>query len=191
MIAYLNVDEVIRIIRREDEPKPVLMKRFTLTDVQAEYILELKLRFLNKLQEMEIRGEQKKLAGERAELEKVLELEAEAAQAGARRAARGHGGVRRQAPLADRRARSGESARSDGAHPVGSRSRSCSPSAGGCAPARGTISIRARCSTSRATRSCTPRKGAAISWRCSSTRPAAATRCRRTSCRRRRVTASR
>ncbi len=72
LVAYLNVDEVIRIIRREDEPKPVLMQRFTLSDLQAEYILELKLRFLNKLQEMEIRGEQKKLAGERAELEKVL-----------------------------------------------------------------------------------------------------------------------
>ncbi|HYH09599.1 MAG TPA: DNA topoisomerase IV subunit A [Thermoanaerobaculia bacterium] len=72
MIAYLNVDEVIRIIRTEDEPKPKLIKRFSLTDVQAEYILELKLRFLNKLEEMEIRGEQKKLQEERAELEKIL-----------------------------------------------------------------------------------------------------------------------
>jgi topoisomerase-4 subunit A len=72
MIAYLNVDEVIRIIRREDEPKPVLIERFSLSDVQAEYILELKLRFLNKLQEMQIRGEQKKLQEERSELEKVL-----------------------------------------------------------------------------------------------------------------------
>ena len=72
LVAYLNVDEVIRIIRREDEPKPVLMSRFKLSDVQAEYILELKLRFLNKLQEMEIRGEQKKLQEERTELEKIL-----------------------------------------------------------------------------------------------------------------------
>jgi topoisomerase IV subunit A len=72
LVAYLNVDEVIRIIRREDEPKPVLMKRFTLSEMQAEYILELKLRFLNKLEEMQIRGEQKKLADERSELEKVL-----------------------------------------------------------------------------------------------------------------------
>jgi len=72
MIAYLNVDEVIRIIRREDEPKPVLIKRFSLSEIQAEYILELKLRYLNKLEEMEIRGEQKKLQEERAELEKVL-----------------------------------------------------------------------------------------------------------------------
>ena len=72
MIAYLNVDEVIRIIRTEDEPKPKLMSRFRLTDIQAEYILELKLRFLNRLEEMQIRGEQKKLQDERAELEKVL-----------------------------------------------------------------------------------------------------------------------
>ena len=72
LIAYLNVDEVIRIIRREDEPKPVLMKRFNLSEQQAESILELKLRFLNKLEEMEIRSEQQKLQAERAELEKIL-----------------------------------------------------------------------------------------------------------------------
>ncbi len=72
LIAYLNVDEVIKIIRREDEPKPVLMKRFNLSDLQAESILELKLRFLNKLEEMQIRGEQKKLQDERAALEKTL-----------------------------------------------------------------------------------------------------------------------
>jgi topoisomerase IV subunit A len=72
MVAYLNVDEVIRIIRTEDEPKPVLMKRFSLTDIQTEYILELRLRYLNRLEEMEIRGEQKKLQDERAELEKLL-----------------------------------------------------------------------------------------------------------------------
>jgi len=72
MIAYLNVDEVIRIIRTEDDPKAKLMQRFKLTEVQTEYILELRLRYLNKLEEMEIRGEQKKLQEERAELEKVL-----------------------------------------------------------------------------------------------------------------------
>ena len=72
LIAYLNVDEVIRIIRREDEPKPVLMKRFALSDLQAESILELKLRFLNRLEEMQIRGEQAKLQAERAQLEKIL-----------------------------------------------------------------------------------------------------------------------
>src|SRR5436305_2572977 len=72
LVAYLNVDEVIRIIRREDEPKPVLMKRFGLSELQAESILELKLRFLNKLEEVQIRGEQAKLQSERTELEKIL-----------------------------------------------------------------------------------------------------------------------
>ena len=61
LAAYLNLDEVIRIIRREDEPKPVLMKRFKITDAQAEAILELKLRHLAKLEEMQIRSEQKAL----------------------------------------------------------------------------------------------------------------------------------
>jgi topoisomerase-4 subunit A len=72
LVAYLNVDEVIKIIRREDEPKPVLMKRFKLSELQAEAILELKLRFLNKLEEMQIKGEQAKLQAERTELEKIL-----------------------------------------------------------------------------------------------------------------------
>ncbi len=72
LAAYLNLDEVIRIIRREEEPKPVLMKRFNLTEIQAEAILETKLRHLAKLEEMKIRGEQAELAEEREELEKIL-----------------------------------------------------------------------------------------------------------------------
>jgi topoisomerase IV subunit A len=72
LVAYLNVDEVIRIIRKEDEPKPALIARFSLSEAQAEAILELKLRYLNRLEEMEIRGEQKKLQQERTELEKIL-----------------------------------------------------------------------------------------------------------------------
>ena len=72
LIAFLNLDEVIRIVRREEEPKPVLMKRFKLTDLQAEAILETKLRHLAKLEEMKIRGEQKELAGEQDMLEKTL-----------------------------------------------------------------------------------------------------------------------
>jgi len=72
LVAYLNLDEVIRIIRREDEPKPVLMQRFSLTEVQAEAILETKLRHLAKLEEMKIRGEQAELARERDELEGIL-----------------------------------------------------------------------------------------------------------------------
>jgi topoisomerase IV subunit A len=72
LIAFLNLDEVIRIVRREDEPKPVLIKRFKLTDAQAEAILETKLRHLAKLEEMKIRGEQKALAEEQEALEKTL-----------------------------------------------------------------------------------------------------------------------
>ncbi|MFZ2451804.1 MAG: DNA topoisomerase IV subunit A [Methylovulum miyakonense] len=72
LIAYLNIDEVIAIIRNEDKPKPVLMARFGLSDVQAEAILELKLRHLAKLEEMKIRGEQDELAKERDGLEKTL-----------------------------------------------------------------------------------------------------------------------
>src|SRR5262249_25145752 len=59
LAVYLNLDEVIKIIRREEEPKPVLMKRFSLTEIQAEAILETKLRHLARLEEMKIRGEQK------------------------------------------------------------------------------------------------------------------------------------
>jgi topoisomerase IV subunit A len=76
LAAYLNLDEVIRIIRREDEPKPVLMKRFKLSDIQAEAILETKLRHLAKLEEMKIRDEQKKLAEEKEEIESTLKSKA-------------------------------------------------------------------------------------------------------------------
>lgn len=72
LVAYLNIDEVIAIIRGEDKPKPVLIKRFELSDVQAEAILNLRLRNLAKLEEMKIRGEQDELAAERADLEKLL-----------------------------------------------------------------------------------------------------------------------
>ena len=72
LVAYLNIDEVIRIIRTEDKPKPVLMKRFKLSDAQAEAILELKLRHLAKLEEMKIRGEQDELSKEKAVIEKTL-----------------------------------------------------------------------------------------------------------------------
>jgi topoisomerase IV subunit A len=72
LIAYLNIDEVIHIIRTEDKPKTALMTRFGLTDTQAEAILELKLRNLAKLEEMKIRGEQDELAQERDQLQLVL-----------------------------------------------------------------------------------------------------------------------
>jgi topoisomerase-4 subunit A len=76
LIAFLNLDEVIHIIRTEDQPKPVLMERFGLTDVQAEYILETRLRQLARLEEMQIRGEQDALAKERAKLLALLGSEA-------------------------------------------------------------------------------------------------------------------
>ncbi|HSB94979.1 MAG TPA: DNA gyrase subunit A, partial [Spongiibacteraceae bacterium] len=72
LIAYLNLDEVIAIIRYEDEPKQRLIERFELSDAQAEAILELKLRNLAKLEEMKIRGEQDTLAKERDGLEAIL-----------------------------------------------------------------------------------------------------------------------
>lgn len=72
MLVYLNLDEVIRIIRKEDEPKPVLMKKFKLSDDQADAILDTKLRHLAKLEEMQIRKEQKNLSDEKDDLEKTL-----------------------------------------------------------------------------------------------------------------------
>jgi len=72
LIAYLNIDEVIAIIRKEDEPKPVLMRRFKLSEEQANAILDIRLRQLAKLEEMKIRGEQKELDAERDQLEKTL-----------------------------------------------------------------------------------------------------------------------
>jgi len=75
LAAFLNIDEVIHIIRTEDEPKPVLMSRFNLSETQAEAILELKLRHLAKLEEMKIRGEQDELEKERDRLQGLLASE--------------------------------------------------------------------------------------------------------------------
>ncbi len=72
LIAFLNLDEVIRIVRTEDEPKPVLIARFALSDEQAEYILETRLRQLARLEEMKIRGEQDALAQERDQIMALL-----------------------------------------------------------------------------------------------------------------------
>ena len=73
LIAYLNIDEVIAIVRAEDEPKPVLMSRFGLSDIQAEAILELKLRHLAKLEEFKIKTERDELEKERDGLRKTLD----------------------------------------------------------------------------------------------------------------------
>lgn len=75
LVAYLNLDEVIRIIRYEDEPKQQLMKAFKLSDVQAEAILNMRLRALRKLEEMEIRTENDALKAEQAELKKLIKSE--------------------------------------------------------------------------------------------------------------------
>src|SRR4051812_11254475 len=75
LAAYLNLDKVIKIIRTEDEPKPVLMKTFKLSEVQADAILNMRLRNLRKLEEMEIKTENKDLREEKAEIEKLLRSE--------------------------------------------------------------------------------------------------------------------
>src|SRR5689334_8276914 len=72
LVAYLNLDKVIKIIRKEDEPKPVLMKTFKLSEVQAEAILNMRLRNLRKLEEMEIRAEDKALREERTKLKSLI-----------------------------------------------------------------------------------------------------------------------
>ncbi len=72
MVAYLNLDEVIAIIRNEDHPKQVMMERFKITDVQAEAILNIRLRSLRKLEELEIKREQTELLEEKKELEAIL-----------------------------------------------------------------------------------------------------------------------
>ena len=77
LIAYLNIDKVIKIIRSEDEPKPVLMKTFKLTDIQADSILNMRLRNLRRLEEMEIRTEDKNLRGELKGIKSLLGSETE------------------------------------------------------------------------------------------------------------------
>jgi topoisomerase-4 subunit A len=75
LIAFLNLDKVIKIIRQEDEPKPVLMKSFKLTEVQAEAILNMRLRNLRRLEEMEIRQEEKNLRAEKKSIEDLVRSE--------------------------------------------------------------------------------------------------------------------
>jgi topoisomerase-4 subunit A len=76
LIVYLNIDEVIRIIRTSDEPKPALMKKFGLSEVQAEAVLNIRLRSLAKLEEIEIKREHDALSKERDELEKLIKSDA-------------------------------------------------------------------------------------------------------------------
>jgi topoisomerase-4 subunit A len=75
LIAYLNIDKLIKIIREEDEPKPKMIKAFQLTDLQAEAILNMRLRALRRLEEFEIKGEHRKLTAERKDLKALLKEE--------------------------------------------------------------------------------------------------------------------
>src|SRR6202040_1731934 len=75
LVAYLNLDRVIKIIRNEDEPKPVLTRSFKLSDVQADAILNMRLRNLRKLEELEIRTEDKDLRAEKKSIEDLLRSE--------------------------------------------------------------------------------------------------------------------
>ena len=75
LVAYLNLDKVIKIIRNEDEPKPVLMKTFKLSDVQADAILNMRLRNLRRLEEIEIRKEDKDLRAEKKSIEDLIRSE--------------------------------------------------------------------------------------------------------------------
>jgi topoisomerase IV subunit A len=77
LVAYLNLDKVIKIIRTEDEPKPVLMKTFKISDVQADAILNMRLRNLRKLEEMEIKREEKDLRAERTAVKSLIGSEKE------------------------------------------------------------------------------------------------------------------
>jgi topoisomerase IV subunit A len=77
LVAYLNLDKVIKIIRKEDEPKPVLMKTFKISEVQADAILNMRLRNLRKLEEMEIRSEEKELKEERTKIKSLIGSEAQ------------------------------------------------------------------------------------------------------------------
>lgn len=76
MIAYLNIDEVIKIVRKEDKPRDVLMKKFKLSERQADAILDLRLRNLARLEEQRIKGEQEELNGERVDIEKTIKSKA-------------------------------------------------------------------------------------------------------------------
>ena len=105
LIAYLNLDRVIEIIRTEDEPKPVMMAEFSLSDRQAEAILNMRLRSLRKLEEMEIGRERTALAKEREDLAKLIESPARQRTPPQARPAGAQGQVRRRAAHPDRGSR--------------------------------------------------------------------------------------
>ena len=198
LIAYLNLDKLIKIIREEDEPKPKMIKAFKLTDLQAEAILNMRLRALRRLEEFEIKGEHKKLTAERKDLKALLEGREAAVGQDRRRGAGDQAQVRRQdsrsaaaAPSSPtRRPRSSMRSRiSSSASP----SRSCARTRAGSAPPRAI-------STTRPPASSSTRKATARASPCTPSRPtrswcsaptAASTRWAATSCRARAAMASR
>ena len=191
LIAYLNLDEVIRIVRTEEQPKPVLIKRFKLSDEQAEAILETKLRHLARLEEMKIREEQKKLAEERDEIDRILKSKARLTKLVREELlsdAEEYGDARRT-KLVEREAAQAiseaELLTSEPTTVVLSR-------LGWVRAAKGhDIDARALCATRAAMSSRRRPRAAICSRRCSSIPPAAPTAWMRISCRRRAATASR
>ena len=137
---------MIRIIRREEEPKPVLMKRFKLSDEQTEEILNTRLRHLAKLEEMKIREEQKALATEREELEALLKSKAKLRKliAAEIRADADKYGDERRTKIIEREA--AQAIDETGPHSRTSRSRWCCRPAASCAPPRAMTSSRVQLS---------------------------------------------
>ncbi len=191
LVAYLNIDEVIKIIRREDEPKPVLMKRFKISDVQAEAILEIKLRHLAKLEEMQIRGEQKALSEERADLEQTLNSKAKLTKlikTELTELAEKHGDKRRTLIVEREAAQAIDESELVTSEPV----TVVLSERGWARAAKGhDIDVIGSRRTSRAINSCRPRAARATSLQCSSTARGAPTASVRTRCRRRADRASR
>jgi topoisomerase IV subunit A len=113
LVAYLNLDEVIRIIRNEDEPKPVLMRAFELTEVQADAILNMRLRNLRRLEEMEIRKEDKDLREERKSLKHLIGSEEEQWKSVGEEIKKVRATFGPQTPLGKRRSKFGEAPEHD------------------------------------------------------------------------------
>ncbi|MCS5514937.1 hypothetical protein NWF32_03560 [Pseudomonas qingdaonensis] len=183
LIAYLNLDEVIHIIRTEEHPRARLIERFALSEIQADYILDTRLRQLARLEEMKLRNEQDELLKEQAKLLALLGSEAKLkklVRTELLQDAETYGDDRRS-PIVER-----AEARAMTEHDLlpNEKSRWCCPRRAGYVRPRATTSMPPGSRTRPATASRPQPRGARTSTRCSSTPPAAATRCRRIRCRR-------
>lgn len=190
LIAFLNLDEVIHIIRTEDQPKAVLMERFELSEVQADYILDTRLRQLARLEEMKIRGEQEELLKEQKRLQTLLGSEAKLKKLVREeliKDAETYGDDRRSPIAARAEARALSETELMPTEPV----TVVLSEKAGCVAPRATTSTPPAFPTRPATASRPPRRDARTSMRYSSTPPGAATRCRPTACRPRGARASR